>query len=182
MFPLVVLRTTIPFLCRAIEGDNPFDIGVGGWIFSSAQAFLILTLVLNNYAFVMAGVIDFSRRYFMIRSVGALLTPEKDKTRLAFLPTINFLSPASWYAWIKMRSCFTDFGQKYYARIIFYCSTFLAINTVFLVLHVLSWFEFIQLRFPFTMSITIFYDFILIGSVLFAMLLFGAYTNYEFIS
>jgi len=181
MIPLLLLRITIPFVCRAIEGMNPFDLGVAGWIFTVGQIYLIITLVFNNYAFVMAGVIDFSRRYFMIRSVGALITPEKEDVRLAFLPTINLLSPLCWYSWIKMRSCFTDFGQKYYARIIFYCSTFFAINMVFIILHFLSWLEFIKLKFPFIMTVTIIYDFILAGSVLFAMLLFGAYTNHEFI-
>lgn len=143
-------KLSLPFVARYYQ----FGIFTLEWdsaIYTAFEMIALTFFLLQNYFFLAAGYVDFQRRLFMIKSVGALINPFKNlyDVKYQLLPTINLLSTENINAWFQLRSCIMDFGRKYIMRVFMYSSVFLALYLFITVMLLLSFFGFISIKFSF---------------------------------
>lgn len=98
----VIARVMLPFIIRGIENKNPFYFEWDGIMFTVFEAVGVFLYCWWNYLFIYAGVLDFTRRLYMIKAVGSLISPTKDNYGLEFriYPTINITCKQSLATWI----------------------------------------------------------------------------------
>lgn len=139
--------------------------------------------LLQNYYFVLAGHVDFQRRYQMIKCVGALIHPFKDSFELKYqiFPTINLADKQSIQAWFNLRCCVMDFGKKYMQRIFIYSSAFLGMYLFYAVILLLSFFDIVSFSFSPVFNLICIYDIVIVLGIILSMFHYGAAINEEFI-
>ena len=87
-------KLLIPFVARYIETGNL--LGFTSWesyLYQLLEIPSLGFLLIINYLFIIVGYIDFQRRVFMIKAVGALINPFKNNLEIKYqvFPTINMV-------------------------------------------------------------------------------------------
>ena len=125
------------------------------------------------------GLIDFKRRLHMIKAVGSLITPFKDKydVKYQIFPTINLACKISINSWSNLRYCMMDFGLKYMNRIFIYSSTFLGMYTFYLAILLLSYFNIVTYKFSLVFNLIAIFDICVVLKIVLTMLYYGAVIN-----
>jgi hypothetical protein len=104
LFISVLGKLSLPFIARQVVfGTQHLD--TDGIVYTCMEMAALAFFLLQNYYFVFAGLVDFHRRYYMIKSVGALIDPLKEDVSKEFriVPTINVVCRESLYAWLQLR-------------------------------------------------------------------------------
>lgn len=93
-------KLSLPFIARYLTYGK-FELSWDSSIYTAFDSIATSLFLLQNYFFVAAGHVDFQRRYNMMKSVGALITPFKDTYDIKFqiFPTINLASKECLHAW-----------------------------------------------------------------------------------
>eukprot|EP00347_Sterkiella_histriomuscorum_P018466 403345412 len=184
LFLLVAVlgKISLPFIARYYQ----FGVVALDWDSSIYTVFDTLAsamFLFQNYLFVIAGYVDFQRRYLMMKSVGALLNPFKDNydVKYQIFPTINLASKESIFTWFQLRQCVMDFGKKYMMRIFMYSSVFLGMYLFLMAALILSFFGIIDFQFSMYFNLCCIYDIVFVLSIIMSMFYFGAIVNEQFV-
>ena len=99
VFICIFVRTTLPFLVR--WALNIKLKGYDSIIFTIVEILMQLFLLLVNYMFIWSGLVDFHRRFIMLKACSSLLNPVKDNLDLKYqlFPTINLACKKSVFSW-----------------------------------------------------------------------------------
>ena len=76
---IVIIKLLIPFIARAIEYKTLAGFEWDGILYTCIEMPILTIFLFQNYYFVYMGLIDFKRRLHMVKAVGSLITPFKDK-------------------------------------------------------------------------------------------------------
>ena len=79
---VTLMKFAVPFLARVYQ-DIKLE-GVDSIAFIVIEIMASMMVVVPNYMFVLAGLLDFHRRYLMMKQCGALLHPSKEVLPLKF--------------------------------------------------------------------------------------------------
>ncbi|CDW91059.1 UNKNOWN [Stylonychia lemnae] len=174
-------KLSLPFIIRgAMHGQFLLD-----WdsaIYTAIETLASSFFLLQNYIFLGAGHVDFQRRFYMIKYISSLINPTKQSLEIMYQisPTINLVDRASLHIWFQLRCCTMDFGQKYQRRIFVYSSVFLGMYLVYGGIILLSYFDFLVVRFSTIFNVYCLYDILLTFGVILAMFQYGALINEQF--
>lgn len=94
-----------------------------------AYIFVNALITLRIYVFFSAAVIDMSRKSFLLRQIGQMISAKKLPTykEIKYLPTINLMDQLSLNSWVELRKLSMDYGKKYCLRHqFFFAFTFLS--------------------------------------------------------
>eukprot|EP00347_Sterkiella_histriomuscorum_P007981 403346826 len=184
MFAVIIslLRLFIPFIMRYIDKGTLLSNTWDDVCYSSIEIISGLLYLMLNYAFVIVGLVDFSRRRIMIKAIGAMADPVKSNLsqKYKILPTINLLCSYSLNSWINIRICCLDIGKRYITRIFMYSSIFLGCYLFFSAILILQFFELINYKFSYLVVCVVVYDIFIVLGIILVMLHIGAQINSEF--
>ncbi|CDW75954.1 UNKNOWN [Stylonychia lemnae] len=178
----IIGKLSLPFIARYITYER-FELPWDSSIYTAFDSIATSLFLLQNYFFVAAGHVDFQRRYNMMKSVSALITPFKDNYDIKFqiFPTINLVSKESLHAWFQLRCCVMDFGRKYMMRIFMYSSVFLGMYLFYAAFLLMSFFGFLQFEFSLVFNMICIFDIVIILGLILSMFFYGAAINEEFV-
>ena len=148
------------------------------WIVS-----LNLSLHLFNVLFILTGILDFGRKLFYQKILGALLDPQRhfnDPPYLKLIPSINIICNRNIRRWMFLRKISLDIGRKFTLRIFLYSSIFLGMYGLMAVFFTLSFFNLLHYNVPIAVSVLGYFDVIFILGIIMKMLSIGAETNSYF--
>eukprot|EP00347_Sterkiella_histriomuscorum_P001687 403371064 len=181
------LKCLLPYIVRTYQYGNPFGPNMGTtefYVYCFAEIPLMYYLTSVNYLFIGAGLIDFQRRYLMMKGIGSLINPFKQNLSLKqyqIFPTILLACKDSFHSWLNLRMCAMDFGKKYMMRIFVYCSTFLAGYTFIVIILLLDYFDFINFQLPLMLQVYCLYEVFIVLGVILTMLFIGAKVNQQYV-
>ena len=145
---------------------------------------LNVSLHLINVLFVLTGILDFGRKLFYQKILGALLDPQRhfnDPPYIKLIPSINI----TWYRnirrWMFLRKVSLDLGKKFTLRVFLYSSVFLGMYGLMAVFFTLSFFNLLSYNVPIAVSVLGYFDVIFILGIIMKMLSIGAETNSYFV-
>lgn len=84
LFTMSIIRFCIPYIKRVFDYGTPFGFNTNGLIFSICEAMANILYIIQNYSFIIIGLVDFQRRLHMIRACGSMLTPYKDSYQIKY--------------------------------------------------------------------------------------------------
>jgi hypothetical protein len=96
----IVGKLSLPFMARYYSYGT-LHLEWDGIVYTVFEMLALSLFLLQNYFFIIAGHVDFQRRLFMIKSVGALINPFKESydVKYQLFPTINLACKESVTAW-----------------------------------------------------------------------------------
>ncbi len=109
--------STIPFLVRAGRAQPIFGrtyadviIAVGFWVVSFLN-------IWANLMFIVMGILDYSRRVFLMHQCSAMISPENKHWQVSSfqrnIPCLCMNSVENIQNWLSMRLVFKDFGLRW---------------------------------------------------------------------
>lgn len=95
------------------HGKN-MEQNIGFYLYILAN--VILTMVV--YLFFVVALTDMSRKAFLLKQLGQIISVKKDMTYrdTKYLPTINILDELSLNSWVELRKLAMDYGRKFCFR------------------------------------------------------------------
>lgn len=74
---LPMIRYSLFFIVRYIEKGTFMGFGLDGYLYTAVELPNVIMFTMLNYFFIFVGLLDFHRRMFLIKAVGALIHPFK---------------------------------------------------------------------------------------------------------
>ncbi|CAI2386921.1 unnamed protein product [Moneuplotes crassus] len=176
---VVIIRILLQVVCQYFENNRSFVFHWYEYLITIWYLGTLLYIYKANLIFVIAGLVDFKRKLFLMKVLKSLISIDKDKNFIlsSYFPTINLCCHKNLKSWMILREACLDVGKKYTYRIFLYCSVFLAFNLAFLGFLLMRVFGVFSYSLPIAVSVTGTYDVLFILCVLFKMLRTGAQVN-----
>ena len=135
-----------------------------------------------NAAFVLVGLSDLSRKFYLMTQLSNLISVRKveEYETVKAYPTINIFDPFSLRTWISLRKIFMDFGRKYFMRINLNISIFLIFYVGITAILLLEYFGIIKVFQGNLMSLVAMFEGVIMIGLMIKSVVTGAYINDHF--
>lgn len=144
---------------------------------------VLLTLFFHipNLAMTSVGLTDFLRKRHFMKMVTLLIDFEagnaKNSTESFFIPTLNIIDHENIRKWYNLRSVAMDLGRQYTIRIFAIASLLLSVYSLLAILVLLMQLGFVKYELNWSLYVVQYTDLFMVLSILFTMLIIGAYVN-----
>lgn len=180
----VMVRLLISFAIIGLKYSFLGGITVADILIFICINFLMLTMHMVNLVFVTFGLIDFKRKLFFQKIMGALINAERkmnDPSYIRLTPIINVLDPDNLRRWMTMRRACIDLGLKFTLRVFLYSSIFIVVYGLFAAFLAMAFFELVPYKVPIAVTILGMFDILVILGTILQMIKIGAEVNLQFI-